>query len=246
MIYKAHQIALWPRLLKAAEIDSVLRGALQELMEKGALLEANMQTGGLSLSPGTMAPDEYQAIRVAKLAPRGAKMQTVLQTARTMGHPWSVAVMQAYNDLSERCEKARTALVKAIATGKPEDWNRIAPSALDRFWQAMSLARALLDSGKQAYWDHCSQRFAAVQDLATAMEKGGLTVDKGPRFWPVQTPDGWLWVTDAPVEDQAAALGQIKPLDGMHAPAPGEPVITDWDLGQALSPIEIMQQREAG
>jgi hypothetical protein len=84
MIYQAHQVRLWPRLLKAAEIDSVLREALQDLMEKGASLVINPETGGLKLSEGVMTLEAYNTIKAAKLQPRAPKMGTVLSNARTI------------------------------------------------------------------------------------------------------------------------------------------------------------------
>lgn len=244
MIYHADQIQLWPRLLEAAKIDAVLLAALQDLMQRGAGLALN-ESGGLQLSYGTMPEADYLVIRSEKLAPRGPKMSTVLNTARTRPHPWSQSVRDAYTGLDKRTAEGDRALQEAITHKAAADvLLRMTTRLVDRHLQAMSLARALLDSGYGAYEVHASKHLAAFQDLSKALERSGRPFDGAGRYWPVQTPDGWLWVTDTPdaVPQPIDLGGEV----GVRTPTPEEPAVTDWDLGRALAAIERLNQREAG
>jgi hypothetical protein len=239
MLYQPHQIALWPRLLKAAEIDTVLQTALRELMERGAALRLS-EAGYLNLGPGDMPEADYNAVRAAKLQPRGPKMQTVLTNARTMMHPWLLSFHQAYKALNGRCTDGTRALTKTVVMGKPDEWRRLAPLVLDRYYQAMLIGRTLCDAGNAGFFKEISTWLDKIANLEETMKKAGLTLppwDMG-RTWPVETPDGWVWVTD--VRDTAPVA-----VDKLHAPEPNELVLMNYELGFAMAPIEVTVAREA-
>jgi hypothetical protein len=192
----------------------------------------------------------YQGITQGVLQPRVAKLRTIQARVATDAHPWATAIMQAYNDLNARCEKASNALQTAASKGDMKAWTTLAPAALDRYMQAMSMAQALTNAGYGGYLAQVSRLYDQVAHLGKFMQKSGLSVAEVPRFWPVNTPDGWLWVTDYPYDPVQLHAG-IRPVvleQGKPAKEPlqGEPVLADWELANVLASVELaIRQKEA-
>lgn len=242
MPYTRDTLPLWPRLLQAAQdTDTELRAVLQDLMERGAALTVGQQA--LQLSPGQMAQADYDQVRAAKLKPKAGRMSTILSRARSLSHPWVQPVMLAYADLKARCEAGTSKLTEATKKGDSKVVGIVAPVLLDRHLQAQSLAVVLVWAGYPAYLKAATDHISAFMDLYQAVRKAGIAYAWTGTSWPVQTPDGWIWVTDIPgAELRPADLGKA----GVKQPLSSEPVWIDCELGTALALLDQGQRREVG
>ena len=216
MLYRAPQITLWPRLLTAAQIDPVLLEALQQLLRSGANLGLN-EAGRLQLYPGDMTREAYDAVARERLTPRREKMKTILSRARDSSHPWLQSIMQAYTDLRERTVKGHAALHKQIAAQQTDKARDTLTALVERTLQAMALAQALWNGGYPAYAKSVSEHTDQYISLRELMGKIGLRHPPDDWQWPVETPDGRLWL-----------------VNRTQGPGDGELRIHDGQLGEAL------------
>lgn len=231
MTYRPDQIALWPRLIHAATvIDSDLTAALKELAARGASVERT-KTGALKFARGAMAGGDYEAFKKANLAPRMSALETVQSMLSATEHPWEADVRKAADALTKRCDNATMALVNAA---KAQDWtltSNLKPFAVDLYLQCELIARVLWDAGCTDYEtivDMCRGELASLKIVGTA-----------GRYWPILTPDGWVWVVEgAGVRPGRVSFGKGE---GTKVFAEGELVITAQDLAEALAPIDVGQ-----
>lgn len=239
-------LMLWPRLIHAAQQDTVISEALRELMAAGARLALNLQSGGLALSAGAMPQSDYNVIRDDKLAPRRERMATYLTNARSSSHPWAQAIMQAYIDLNDRCTNGHKALEAARADRDRR--HLISRHLLDRYQLAHLMASALYQAGYPAYWDHANRHFLNFATLEEGVRRDGLDYEVVGKAWPVETPDGWLWMIDDPRAECKADLGRDK--GGVRVRQETEPVLTYVELGEVIQQIEVARRdwtrKEAG
>lgn len=247
MIYTtAEQLRLWPRLLTSAHaVDRDLETVLRDLMVRGAALE--LVGGHLQLGAGNMDPAAYAQIRTGRLMPKKDRMATIQTRARTCVHPWASSIQAAYLDLSKRCAMGGAKLRDAIVAKDAAQIALLTCAVLDRNLQAQSVSMALYLAGYTGYLKSASAHTAVLIDLGETAGRSGIPWDAATRpcIWPVETPDGWIWITDheatvpAPVD-----LGK----GGVKTPLPDELVLSDQVLGAALLPLDevLGAQREAG
>lgn len=248
MIYtSAEQLRLWPRLLTSAhQVDPELETVLQDLMVCGAALTV-VSTGALQLSPGTMDPGQYGQLRVERLMPRKERMATIQSRARTCAHPWTASVQATYLDLSQRCATGQQRLGEAVKAKDAARISLLTCAVLDRNLQARSVSMALYLAGYALYLKATSAHTEVLIDLGGAALTSGIPWDAAtaPCIWPVQTPDGWVWITDV-----AAAVPVVVDLGkaGVKHPLEGELVLSDYTLGEILLPLDeaLGAQREVG
>lgn len=250
MQYAADQAIYWPRLLTAAAVDPILASALRELMQRGASLGFN-ERGGLQLGPGRMTQEEYNQFKAEYLMPRGEKLRNILRRARDGAHPWLTAVQQAYTDLDNRCARGEKALHAAAQAGNRERFKACLVQITDRHYQAHMIAQALFTAGYGAYEQAINAHWNGFMEHLQGIQQVKLPYQITGKAWPVETPDGWIWVVDVrttpdghPFEPESVNLGGDR---GQKLRLSDEPILTDWDLANILAPFETDQWwREAG
>lgn len=247
MIYTLETMWLWPRFLHAARgIDADLAAVLEDLMKQGADLTLT-EAGLIKLGVGRMDSGEYERIRESKLVPKAGRMGTTRDHARSRQHPWITPLTTAYADLKTRCQKGETRLKEIIKKGERDQVPAIATALQERYWQAISLANALYRAGLPAYAAEASSWVGPAVDLLEEMKRSGIPFDLNAAWpWPVQTPDGWLWVVDKSTWSEGPVSVELGRERGTKTRQPDEPVVWDVDLGDALAPLEAGQRREAG
>lgn len=247
MIYTPETMTLWPRLLHAARaLDNDLADVLQDLMNTGASLTVS-ERGVLELKAGRLDQAAYDQVKRAKLLPKSGRMSTILNQAQSRQHPWITPLTTAYADLKTRCQKGETRLKEIIQKGDHSQIPAIATALQERYWQAISLAETLFRGGLPAYASEASSWVGPAIDLLGEMRRSGIPFDeKGVWPWPVQTPDGWLWVVDKSTWEERSVSVELGRERGTKMRLPEEPVIQDIVLGDALAPLEAGLRREAG
>ncbi|MDP2660212.1 MAG: hypothetical protein Q8R28_05745, partial [Dehalococcoidia bacterium] len=240
-------LRLWPRLLSSAHTtDPELETALQDLMVCGAALTM-VGNGVLQLGPGSMDPGRYGQIRISRLMPRKERMATIQSRARTCVHPWTASVQAAYLDLSQRCATGQKRLQEVLETKDAAKISVMTCAVLDRNLQAQSISLALYFSGYVSYLKSTSAHTEVLIGLGEVALKSGIPWDAATRpcYWPVQTPDGWIWITDhAGTELAPVDLGKA----GVKQPLEGELALTDQVIGEILLPLDeaLGAQRDVG
>lgn len=226
MIYTASTSHLWPRLIHAARAqDEDLTAVFTGLLAQRAALTLN-QTGGLQLGPGEMGSEAYQQVKAEHLAPRTDAVKAVFRAARDSDHPWFASVRDAFTAMSRAAEGGES-LYSRVTTD--QERLRHAGNLLQLHAEAVLLANALYlagyDVGKELDI-HSTGAISAANRCRTL----GLPAPEESRFIPLQTPDGWLRVTDA--------------LEA--AQEPGSLTVTDEELGTILGRLDAQRMREAG
>lgn len=238
MIYRPEHIALWPRVLTAASASQQLRTILIDLMQRGAALTVN-DTGGLRLDQGD-CPD-YKVIRASKLAPQEAAVRQVLATARGP-HPWELALVQAYDALRKRCQEVEEVMHVATEARDAQTIAARSVQILRLHWWGELLSRVFVDAGLGHEADVAHHRAEAAMH-GRILTAAGQAVCADPGPYPVDTADGWFWLTDG--TNTTPAPVDLGTPHGTKQPESDEPVITAMALTEALMPITEQLLRKA-
>lgn len=247
MLYTPETAHLWPRLIAAArEADTALADALHDLMKRGAHLSLTEQRR-LKLVPGTMPETAYREALGTPDRPKYPALKDAMARARTIPHPWIPAIGAAYDLLDDLCREGDAELDAALRAKQTARAEEIAPALLDRHMQAAHVAQALGAAGYWAYMAQASRHVESWMPLYQSVHRAKIPWEP-VLAWPVETPDGWFWVTD--VEDGPCKPVQLGGKAGTRERQADEPVIAHTHLADVLASLETGRldpwQREVG
>jgi len=215
------QIPLWPRLLAAArQLDPDLAAQLDRLRVAGATL--TMDGPALRLARGSAADLDWQRVRTHP------RIGEVIRTAKSAPHPWRDALNRAYQAVHDRADRGSNCLEEAIRADDRENAPRYARVLCNVHRQALMLLTAITLGGgdeaarlnAQLVLDHEDD----LRRLRAGMARAGIHYDDSPQWYPIDTPDGRVWVVEA--------TGTIP-----RAAQPGDLIVTAEILGEALAPL---------